>query len=128
MGPVRRRISAAALALVPGPAAAETCATLRPRWSGEAPATALTEALHLATTPVTALLVVVTALALWRRSQWGALGATVGWSVYAGVLGFRTPPADGVAEGCVGSPALFIAVATAICMATILYTAPKARQ
>ncbi|MFT7146361.1 MAG: hypothetical protein ACJASZ_001239 [Yoonia sp.] len=34
---------------------------------------------------------------------------------------------DGRIEGCVGSSALFIAVAVAVCIGVVLYTAPRQR-
>ena len=35
---------------------------------------------------------------------------------------------EAVKEGCIGSPTLFIGVVAAICVAMILYTAPRAER
>lgn len=136
MGPVRgmkhltralaRAFTAACLVALPAAAGASVCDTARPGWDGT-PATALTEALWLAGSLPAIVLLVATALAVRFRSAWGGLAAVSGWSVMVGVIVFggdRAAHAAARAEGCIGSPALFIACVAAICVATILYTAP----
>lgn len=126
------RVWLAALALLPSAALAEVCDKVRPLWDpATGPATAVDEALHLASTPVAMILLLVTALALRLKHAWVGLAAVCGWSAYVGltVFGNRSDPSgihqSAVAEGCIGSPALFIGTVTAICIATILYTAPN---
>ena len=128
MGPVRRGLILAALA--PGAAFAGACETLRPGWDGT-PATSVSEALFLASTLPALILFLATALALRFRSQWGGLAVVCLWTAFVTVLSMVDPTglqAPAMAEGCVGSPGLFIAVIAAICVATILYTAPLKRR
>ena len=131
MGPVRRGLI---LALLPGTAWAEVCDKVRPFWTPGTPATAVDEALHLAASPLTLVLLVGTALAVRFRSAWGGLAVVCCWSALVGLIafvpGFFSSGVHqlGVQEGCIGSPALFIGVVAAICVATILYTAPNRRD
>ncbi|MBS0126378.1 hypothetical protein [Thetidibacter halocola] len=126
-----RAVAALALCIaLPGPALAATCDTLRPLWDPTGgPANALDEALHMAASPVSLVLLLVTALAVRLRNQWVGLAAVCGWSILASLRVFA--PGGGettqmaATEGCIASPALFIAVVAAICVATILYTAPS---
>ncbi|MBN7784888.1 hypothetical protein JYP51_08160 [Ponticoccus gilvus] len=110
--PLRRLPRATALclavALFPQAALAEVCDKVRPLWNpAEGPASALR-----------------------FRSSWGGLAAVCGWSALVFVIVFGdaqdptgiTPLAR--AEGCIGSPALFIALVAAICVGTVVYTAP----
>lgn len=135
MRPAQRSVLTAALTLLPGPALAGACATLRPGWTPGMPATEWTEALyHFSSVPALAV-ILATALAIRFRSQWGGLIVTVLWSALVGVIvwgRFGDDPAgvgqSALEEGCLGSPTLFIAAVTAICIATILYTAPSGRQ
>lgn len=152
MGPLRGRVSAdrsglpfgqplrrlpratalcLAVALFPQAALAEVCDKVRPLWNpAEGPAGALNEALHFATIPVSLVLLLATAIALRFRSSWGGLAAVCGWSalVFVIVFGDAQDPTGIVpmarAEGCIGSPALFIALVAAICVGTVVYTAP----
>jgi len=115
------------LATLPGPALAEVCSTQRPNWDGT-PVTALGEALQLASSPITLILIIATLLVLRLRSQWGGVAVVVLWTGLTSMLTMIDPTgarAPGMAEGCIGSPTLFIAVVAAICVATILYTAPR---
>ncbi len=134
MGPVRRRLTAGALVATasPGAAWADVCGAARPFWDATGgAATMVDEALHFAATPLSGVLIVATLAALRFRSAWGGLVAVCGWSGLVGLIAFADAPAlTGIsdatrAEGCIGSPALFIGVVTAICIATILYTAPS---
>ncbi len=128
LGPVPRCAQVwLALVLLPSSAMAEVCDKERPDWDG-APASAVSEALMLAGSLPSVVLILATALAIRVRSVWGGLAAVCGWSILVGVLVFggdRAIRDTAIAEGCVGSPALFIAAVAAICVGTILYTAPN---
>ncbi|MCK0096596.1 hypothetical protein MWU60_13530 [Yoonia sp. F2084L] len=130
MGPIRRRLIWGAALLSPTSAFAEVCSQERPSWDG-LPVTALGEFLILMQTPVVLLLIVVTALVIRFRSEWGGLIVVVGWSLstylvidWAGTNPIRT---SAINEGCIGNPALFIVVAAAVCIGVVLYTAPLKR-
>jgi len=131
----RRLLPAPALGMMPGPALAQACAAMRPNWSPGTQATGWTEALHYFSSVPALVLLIATALAIRFRSQWGGLLVTVLWSALVALVvleRFGDDP-DGLRksaflEGCLGSPTLFIAAVTAICAATILYTAPTGRQ
>ena len=128
MGPVRRGLSL--LLLAPAPAWAEVCGTERPGWDGS-PVSMVGEAVTLILSPLGIILLVATLLALRTRSQWGGVAVVIGWTGFATILTVADP--TGLrdlarAEGCVGSPTLFIALAAAISVATILYTAPRKRE
>ncbi|MCC1492236.1 hypothetical protein [Cognatishimia sp. F0-27] len=130
-GGLRAAPLSALVALVPAAARADACATARPFWdAGTGHATILDEALHFAASPATGGLLLATALAWRLRSARGGLAVVCGWSLMAGIIAFgRTSDAFGVSQsaleqGCVASPALFIGVVAAICIATVLYTAP----
>lgn len=131
MGPVRRRLITAAALLGPAPAWADACTTVRPGWDG-AEVTALGELLVMFQTPLVLILVLASALAVRLRHELGGVAVVVGWSIATYmVTGWGN--SDGLrqaamAEGCVGSPALFITVAVAIGIGVVLYTAPKARR
>jgi len=132
MGPLRRRLTAAALLIVAaGPAAADTCARMRPGWNGE-PVSVFGEFVFLAQSPIVLVLILLTAVALRFRSEWGGLAVVVGWSIATYLVtdwgrGNEMQTAA-MEEGCVGSPALFIAVAAALCIGVVLYTAPIGKR
>lgn len=122
----------ATLALImPSSALAAVCTTERPGWDGT-PANAISEALFLASSLPAIVLIVATALALRFRSKWGGLAVVSGWSILISLRVFGTDPTGtrqkATIEGCIGSPTLFIALVAAICIATILYTAPTERR
>lgn len=124
MGPLRRGLILAAL---PGSALAETCALQRPNWDG-GPVSAIEEAIQLTSSPITLILIVLTLLVFRFRSQWGGVAIVVLWTILVSMITMMDPTgtrASGMAEGCIGSPTLFIAAVAAICVATILYTAPR---
>lgn len=126
MGPLRNGLI---LAVLPGPAWAEVCDKIRPMWTPGTPATAWDEMLHLLASPISLALLAATALAVRFRSQWGALGVVVAWTVWTSLIAFADDD-DAVqqlatAEGCIGPPTLFLGLITAICVATILYTVPR---
>ncbi|MEO0390426.1 MAG: hypothetical protein AAF218_05740, partial [Pseudomonadota bacterium] len=73
-------------------------------------------------------LLISTIAALRFRSQWGGVAVVVGWTAFATLLTMADPTgmrADAQAEGCIGSASLFIALAAAISVGTIFYTAPR---
>ncbi|MEL7099821.1 MAG: hypothetical protein AAGM84_13400 [Pseudomonadota bacterium] len=112
---------------LPGAALAEVCAEARPDWNG-VPVSALGETVTLLFSPMGLFLLISTLAALRFRSQWGGVVVTVGWTAFATLLTMADPTgvrALAQAEGCIGSSTLFIAIAAAISVATIIYTAPR---
>ena len=122
MGPVRGGVI---LSLLPGVAWAQDCAVQRPGWDG-APVNVVQEAVFLASSPAALVLLLGTAIAIRFKSQWGSLAVVLGWTAFVTFLTMLAPASRklAMAEGCVGSPALFIAVIAAICVGMIFYTAP----
>lgn len=120
MGPFRRGLI---LALLPGAAWAQGCAEQRPGWDG-APVGVVQETVFLASSPAALVLFLGTVLALRFKSQWGALAVVLGWTAFATFLTMLASRKIAMAEGCVGSPALFIGIIAAICVGMIFYTAP----
>ena len=105
----------------------DTCALQRPNWDGGA-VSVIDEAIQLTASPVALILIALTLLVLRFRSQWGGVAIVVLWTILVSMLTVVDPTgtrASGMVEGCVGSPTLFIAAVAAICVATILYTAPR---
>lgn len=113
------------LSLLPGAALAQVCSEEAPGWDGT-PVTAVEEALSLGSSPAVLVLLLLTALAVRFKSQWGALVLVLLWTALVSFLTMFAPDtrAIAMAEGCVGSPALFIALIAAICVGMIFYTAP----
>lgn len=112
---------------MPSAAWAEVCDKARPDWDGAA-VSALHEALTLFMTPIGVLILAFTIVSLRFRSQWMGLLAVLSWTGYITLVTMADPTglrADAMAEGCIGSPALFIAIVAAICGATVLYTMPR---
>ncbi|WP_135505948.1 hypothetical protein [Roseovarius aestuariivivens] len=132
MGSVRgrlkpaQRVGSVGLVLLPGPAFAQSCADLRPGWDG-APVSALSEALLLFSTPLSLFLILATTLVLRFRSNWGALALAVGWSLQVWLVTFVLPSEAARAEGCIGSPALFILAAAALAIGAVIYTGPPTK-
>ena len=93
--------------------------------------TGVGEMLHLFQTPLVLLLILATALTVRFRREWAGVANVVGWSLatflLTGTGGSYGVMDLGRVEGCVGSPALFIAVAVAVCIGVVLYTAPRKR-
>lgn len=114
---------------LPTSALAEVCDKVRPFWTPGAQATSLDELIGLMATPPSLVLLVLTALAVRFRHQWGALVVVLAWTAWVSVIAFigfgGETQALAMSEGCIGSPALFIAFVTAICVGMILYTAPR---
>ena len=126
----RMRILSAMFSLLPGTAWAQSCAQQRPNWVPGTDVTALTEAIALLTSPIALVLLLATALCFRFRHQWGALVIVVLWTGYVSLIAFSDAGGRGAgaAEGCIGSPALFIAIVAAISVGLILYTSPKSEN
>lgn len=126
MGPIRRL--AALLTLLPGAAFAEVCDQERPDWDGT-PATAPDGLLDLLATAPSLFLIVATLLVLRFKSVWGGLATVVLWTIWVSVINspavFPTRAAA-IEAGCIGPNTLFIALAVAICVGIVIYTAPRA--
>ena len=129
MGPIRTGLTALA-ALIPGTAWAEVCDKMRPNWVPGTEATMITEAIALSMT-IPSLVLFLATLACYRfRLQWPSLAVVVGWTIWVSLIAFLQPDdqrALATAEGCIGSPALFIAIAAALSVGLIFYTAPRAQ-
>ncbi len=129
MGPLRRGLI---LSLLPTSALAEVCDKVRPNWEPGTPVTAFGEMVALMGTPPSLILLLATAFVLRFRHKWGGLIVVVLWTAWISVvslLGGRDEMRVAAsAEGCIGSPTLFIAVVAAICIATILYTSPRSTR
>ncbi|MEO0937762.1 MAG: hypothetical protein AAFY38_06375 [Pseudomonadota bacterium] len=114
--------------LLPGAAWAEVCDKQRPDWNG-VPVTAFGEAVTLLFSPIGLFLLISTVAALRFRSQWGGVAVTVGWTFFVTALTLWDPTGGvrdaAMREGCIGAPTLFIALAAAISVGTIIYTAPR---
>lgn len=128
MGPIRRRLTLASFgaSLLPHAAWADACGTIRPNWDGT-PVTALQEALFLFATPASLVLVLASLLAMRFRHHWAALGVVLGWTLVVSLVTMADPTglnAPAAAQGCVGSPTLFIVLVAAICGVMIIFTAP----
>ncbi len=128
MGSIRRGLI---LSLVPGAGWAEVCDKERPNWVHGTEATIWTEMIGLFAAPPSLVLLLLTALVIRFRSLWGGLIVVVLWTGLVSLLVFSEPDAvriQAIKEGCIGSPSLFIGIVAAICVAMILYTAPRAER
>ncbi len=115
---------------MPGAAWAEVCDKERPGWDGVAQ-DGIGEAIALFSTAPSLILLLSTALVIRFRSKWGALGVAVLWTILVSLMSFSDIGEIrklAIAEGCIGSPTLFIAIVAAICVTMILYTAPRAER
>ena len=126
MGPLRRGLILSALLTLPVTARAqEVCAKVRPDWDG-APVPAWEEAILLFGSPAALALLLASALVLRFRSAWGALAVFAGWSLLVSAFTIYDPTGGqriaAAAEGCIGSPALFVAIVMAIGVGLLLYT------
>ena len=121
----RRATSLLIAALVlPSPAHAKVCDTLRPEWDGTSQSM-LAEMVGLFLSPAGLFLSAALAMALMFRHTMGTAIVALLWSFFitALVMGFDDPVrAAAVREGCVAPPTLFIAASTAICLAAVIYT------
>ncbi|MCR9114981.1 MAG: hypothetical protein NXH84_17005 [Rhodobacteraceae bacterium] len=111
--------------MLPLPAWAGVCETLRPTWDGT-PVSAWQEAIWLLGTPISLFLLLASALVIRFRRSWAALAVILAWSFLVSAFTFYDPTGGqrtaAAAEGCVGSPVLFIAVVGAICVGLLVYT------
>lgn len=116
------------LAFAPSPAWAQSCADQRPDWVPGSDVTAVTEAIALLSSPFSLILIIATVLCLRFKSQWGSVIVVVLWTALISLITFGDAGgrAAGIAEGCIGSPSLFIAIVAVISVGLILYTAPRA--
>jgi hypothetical protein len=116
------------LSLLPGAALAQVCSVQAPDWDGT-PVTAVQEAITLGSSPAVLVLLLASALVIRFKHQWGALVVVLLWTALVSFLSMFAPDtrALAMAEGCVGSPALFIGIIAAICVGMIFYTAPVAK-
>jgi hypothetical protein len=116
------------LFLLPTPALAEVCDKVRPLWTPETEPTVWGEMIALMGTPPSLILILLSALALRFRHEWGALIVVVLWTAWASIVVFVGADDDiqlmALQEGCIGSPSLFIAAVAAISVAMIVYVAP----
>ena len=96
------------------------------------PVSAWGEFVFLLQSPIVLILILLTAVVIRFRSEWGGVAIVVGWSIVTylvtGWLSGSTTQTAAANEGCVGSPALFIAVAAILCIGVVLYTAPLPRR
>ena len=129
MGPFRRGLIAAILVSLPLPAWAEVCDKVRPGWDGT-PVSAWQEALWIMGSPASLVLLVASALVIRFRHAWGGLAVFVGWSFLVSAFTIYDPTdgmrAQASAEGCIGSPTLFIATVAVIAIGILLYTGKPA--
>lgn len=126
MGPFRRGLILSALLILPVTARAQdVCAKVRPDWDG-GPVPAWEEAILLFGSPAALVLLFASALVLRFRSAWGALAVFVGWSLLVSAFTLYDPTGGqriaAAAEGCIGSPVLFVAIVMAIGVGLLLYT------
>ena len=128
MGSFRRGVI---LALFPTPALAEACDKIRPGWDG-GPVGPVAEAITLFSSPIALILLFLTALVFRFRSSWGALTLCLFWSFLITAVTFFDPTGGvrtlAAAEGCVGSPWLFITVVAALSVGMVLNTGKPAQN
>lgn len=121
---LRSALIVATAVVVPHPVIASTCSDFRPNWDGGS-VSAWSEMIQLFGTPISLILLLGTALAVRFRKPWAALAVFVGWSFAVAAVTFLDPTggvrAAAAAEGCVGSPSLYIAVVFALCGAMMVY-------
>ncbi|THH36831.1 hypothetical protein E4Z66_07750 [Aliishimia ponticola] len=119
----------ALLLLSPTATRAGACDTLRPDWDGT-PVGAWDELIYLLSAPVSIALLVGTVIALRAKSAWGGLAAVALWTIWTSLVAFggQDLRIQAMREGCAGAPTLFIGLVAVICVATILYTAPRPKR
>ena len=118
------------LACIPGTAWAEVCDKARPNWDG-VPVGAVGEAIGLFLSPAGIVLLALSLVAVRFQFQWVGLAAVILWAVFITVITMADPTGmrlDGMIEGCIGPPTLFIAAAAAICVAIVLWTKPRTQD
>lgn len=120
-------LAAALTALTPLPAFAGVCETLNPDWVAGSSVSLLQQTISMLAMPVSLLLLIASAVMFRLRAQWGALAVIIGWASWITALTTQTAIAARRAaqlEGCAASPALFFAIAVAVCIGLVLYTSP----
>ncbi|KIC40789.1 hypothetical protein RA27_13630 [Ruegeria sp. ANG-R] len=104
----------------------EACEIHNPGWNGET-VSELTEAMALSLHPVSAALLVFSAIAVWRGNLWIALATSLFWSIWIAHIFvddmMDDPRRTATDLGCIGHSTLFIGLAFALCAAMTLYTA-----
>lgn len=119
MGPLRGGLI---LSLPASPALAEVCDKERPDWDGT-PATQMSEALYLFTQPISLFLLAALATAVIARHAMGTAVAALLWGFYITALVWPDTIAQAaIREGCQAAPSLYIAIASALCVAAVLFT------
>ena len=129
MGSFRRGLIFLVFLATPSLASAEVCSVIAPAWDGT-PVSMFGELFSLFMSPISLVLLALTMISLRFRSQWSGLVTVVFWSGFVTLITMADPTGMRVAgqtEGCIGSPALFIAAVAAICIGIVLYTAPAKR-
>ena len=100
---------------------------MRPNWDGS-PVSAWSEMIALSSSLPAIILFVASAFVIRFRHQLGALITVVLWTLLATFLtmldptGLREPA---IAEGCVGSPTIFLTVIGILSVIMIVVTNPK---
>ncbi|MCA0871714.1 hypothetical protein LCL97_12825 [Seohaeicola saemankumensis] len=128
MGPLRRGLTALAALAAPGTAWAGVCDTMRPGWTPGTAPTAIDEAIALGSTLPSLVLLAATLVCAFFRLQWASLVVVLLWTALISLpmyLPISEVHATAIAEGCIGSPTLFMGIVIAICVALVLHTAPR---
>lgn len=123
MGPVRRRLTAAPLALLPSPLMAEVCDKVRPDWTAASgPQTLWGETAYILASPPALALFALLALALLVPRLWIALPVGLLALAFAALL-YVSRSADiaalALSEGCLASATPSIAALTLAAILTI---------
>lgn len=120
MGPLRRRLTTAAPLLLPAPAWAGTCATIRPDWTAAAgPQGWLAETAYILASPPALILFLLLALALVIPRLWLAIPAALLTLAFAALLTVSRQSdmaALAQSEGCLATalPATILLVLAAL--------------
>ena len=104
---------------------------MRPGWTPGTAPTGIGEAIALGSTLPSLVLLAATLVCAFFRLQWASLIVVILWTGLISApmyLPVEDVHAMAVAEGCIGSPTLFIGIVIAICVALVLYTAPRTKH
>ncbi len=121
MGPLRGGLI---LTFLASPALAEVCDKERPNWDGT-PQTLLDEALFHFASPIGLFLLAALAVAVIFRHAMGTAIVVLLWSFYISAITLPDQSdvsAFVVAEGCMGSPSLYIVLSAVLSIAAVFYT------
>ncbi|WP_425039789.1 hypothetical protein [Primorskyibacter sp. S187A] len=113
-----------AVAGLPTVLRAEVCDKERPGWDGT-PATMLSEAIGLFSSPMGLFLSAALVVAVLFRHALGVTIVSVLWAFFVYALIAPDPTGiqqQAIIEGCIAQPTLFIGLSTAICAAAVYYT------